>query len=74
MEISFDFELEFRNVPWDRIPYFFKIYAEIVVYEHISHGNDLVPGDIRLTLANIGRQFGRGFPNDLNVVEHPGLD
>ena len=69
-----DLFLESRQIPFYHRPDFRQVNAEIVMDQHMAHFDDLWPRDLLMGLAKGGRELTCCFADDLDVVNHPGVD
>ena len=52
----------------DDIPKKGDVYSVVVVYQYMSHADNVVPGDFRVVGAEFSGQFVGGFSDDLHAV------
>ena len=74
LEHATDLFLKGGQIPLDDGPDFSQIDTEIVVDQYVTHFDDLRPGGLRLGTAEYGSELAGGFFNDLDMVNHPGVD
>ncbi len=55
-------------------PYLFNVHAKIIVNEFIAHPRNILPGDMRVLLAQFVRKPFDGFANDFDLADHPILN
>jgi hypothetical protein len=55
-------------------PHFAKVDTEIVMNQDMPHGDDLSPRDVRVSLAKCGGQFTGCLTDDLDVMNHSGMN
>lgn len=66
--------LEKRQVSLDCSPHFPQINPKVVVDQDMTHLNDLWPWDVLMAFTEGRREFAGSFTNNLNVMNHPGVD
>ena len=58
-----------RNVTLDGIPQNVGVQSEVRVGDDIPQPRDLSPGHVRMTLAQVAREFLDRFTNDMEVLQ-----
>ena len=74
LEHATDLFLESRQIPFYHGPDFRRIDTEIVVDQHMAHFDDLWPGDLLVGLAKGRGELAGCFADDLDMVNHPGVN
>ena len=69
-----DLFLQSWQIPFYHRPDFRQVNAEIVMDQHMAHLDDLQPGDLPMGLAKRWRELAGCLTDDLDVVNHPGVD
>lgn len=66
--------LQGRQIPFYHGPDFRQVNAEVVMDQHMAHFDDLWPGDLLVGLAKGRGELAGCFADDLDMVNHPGVD
>lgn len=74
LEDNADLFLESRQIPFYHRPDFRQVNAELVMDQHMAHFDDLWPRDLLMGLAKGGSELTCCLADDLDVVNHPGVD
>ena len=74
LEHTTDLFFESRQIPFYHRPDFRQVNAEIVMDQHMAHLDNLWPGDLLMGLAKRGGELAGCFANDLDMVNHPGVN
>ena len=69
-----DLFLEGWQIPFHHRTDFRQVNAEIVMDQHMAHFDDLWPRDLLMGLAKGGSELTCCLADDLDVVNHPGVD
>jgi len=69
-----DLFLQSWQIPFYHRPDFRQVNAEIVMDQHMAHLDDLWPRDLMMGLAKRGGEFAGCFADDLDMMNHPGVD
>jgi hypothetical protein len=69
-----DLFLEGWQIPLHHGPDFPQVNAEIVMDQHMAHFDDLWPRNLLMGLAKGGSELACCLADDLDVVNHPGVD
>jgi len=69
-----DLLLHSWQIPFYHRPNFRQVNAEIVMDQHMAHLDDLWPWNLMMGLAKRGGELAGCFADDLNMVNHPGVD
>jgi len=69
-----DLLLEGRKIPFYHRPDFCQVNTEIVMDQHMAHFDNLQPGNLLVGFAKRGGELAGSFTDDLDVMNHPGVD
>jgi hypothetical protein len=69
-----DLFLQSWQIPFYHCPDFRQVNAEIVMDQHMAHFDNLWPWDLMMGLATRGGELAGCFADDLDMVNHPGVD
>ena len=66
--------LESGEIGFHCFPYLVQVHTKILVDQHVAHGHDLGPRNLRISGLKLPAELSSSLANDLNVVKDPDLD
>jgi hypothetical protein len=57
-----------RDIARGNFPYDVRVDIDVIVHNAIAHADDLLPGNLRTLVTQVGANMGCGFANRLDQI------